>query len=117
MVMYADYPLSLEEPNIVKSALDGGRDEALKNVKGQLLEEKDITYQGHPGRYLKVKGGNGFIVRSNIIIVANRAYTLAHMTTDEESKSATQIRLHEETATKFLESFKLTDTEETPTPE
>lgn len=112
MVMHADYPYSIEDPSRVKLALDGGRDMAVKNIKGQVLEEKDITFDGHPGRYLKIKAANGFIVRSNIIVVGNRAYTLAYITTNEGSDSASQVRLYEEIATKFLNSFKLISDEQ-----
>ena len=62
-IMYTDYPLLIEDPSRVKQLLYSGRDMGVKNVKGQILEEKEITVEGHPGRYVKVQAGNGLINR------------------------------------------------------
>jgi hypothetical protein len=93
-IMYVDYPLLIEEPNKVNIHLDSGRDQALKNVKGQIIEEKKINLDGHPGRYLKIQTVNGFLIRSKIIAVKNRVYTLA-LLTKEQNAPAVIIRLNE----------------------
>lgn len=46
--MFVDYPLLIEEPNKVNMHLDSGRDQAVKNVKGQIIEEQKINLDGHP---------------------------------------------------------------------
>jgi hypothetical protein len=106
VVAYSDFPFNLEEPETIKQNLDNGRDMGVKGVDGRLLEEKEITVEGHPGRYLKVQAGNGGIIRSKIIIVGNRNYTLVVVTNDQGAPEAT-LRFHEEIASKFHDSFKL----------
>lgn len=106
-IMFVDYPLLIEEPNKVNMHLDSGRDQVVKNVKGQIIEEQKINLDGHPGRYLKIQTGSGFLIRSKIIAVKNRVYTLA-LLTKEQNAPAVVIRFNEGAAAKFLDSFTLT---------
>jgi TonB family protein len=103
---YVDYPQSIEDPNRVKQVLDAARDGGVRNVKGTLLEEKEISLDGHPGRYVKVRAGNGLIIRSQNYAVGNRGYTLVFATRVDGS-SAAALRFYDESAAKFFDSFKL----------
>jgi TonB family protein len=105
-IFYADYPQSLEDPSKSKQALDGARDEGVRNVKGRVLEEKDITLEAHPGRYLRIEAANGLTIRSKLILVGSRLYNLAVFTYDKEAPAAI-LTFHEEVAVKFLNSFGL----------
>jgi hypothetical protein len=105
-IFYADYPQRLEDSRKSKQALDGGRDEGVKNVQGRVLEEKDITLEGHPGRYLRIEAANGLTIRSKLILVDNRLYNLAAFTYDKGAPAAI-LKFHAEIASKFLDSFKL----------
>lgn len=111
VIFYTDYPQDLEDQSMSKRALDEGRDGGVKNVKGRVLEEKEITLEAHPGRYLRVETGNGLTIRSKLIIVGKRLYNLAVFTNDTAAPEGI-LKFHEEIATRFLDSFRLlTDTE------
>lgn len=105
-VSYIDYPVFIEDPSIVKRALDAGRDGAVQRVQGTLIEEKEISLSGHPGRYIKVRVGEGGITRSRLYVVGKRVYTLIFIV-DEDGASATAVRSHEDISARFLDSFKL----------
>jgi TonB family protein len=105
-IIYADYPQRLEDPSKSKQALDGGRDEGVRNVKGRVFEEKDITLEAHPGRYLRIEAANGLTIRSKLILVGSRLYNLTVFTYDKGAPAAI-LTFHEEVAAKFLNSFRL----------
>ena len=50
MIAWGDMPVDVVDAATQKSMFDGGRDGMLKSVKGTLLEEKEITLDGRPGR-------------------------------------------------------------------
>ena len=106
-VMYIDFQQSVEEMGRVKELLNDGRDGGVKNVNGQLLEEKDITIDKHVGRFVKVRAANGNIVRSRMYVVKNRLYAVT-ITMREDGAPDAIAPFHEEAAAKYLGSFKLT---------
>ena len=50
MVAWGDMPIESADAETQKSMFDGGRDGMIKSVKGTLINEKDITLDGRPGR-------------------------------------------------------------------
>jgi hypothetical protein len=72
-----------------------------------LLELKEISLDGHPGRYLKQRMPGGEIMQVKILLVGQRLYQIAITTPREEGASVEISKAYETTADKFLNSFKL----------
>ncbi|MBC8029532.1 MAG: hypothetical protein H7Z16_05420 [Pyrinomonadaceae bacterium] len=106
-VMYADYPISVSDPAVAKSVLDNGAKGAVAAVNAELLELKEITLYGHPGRYLKERMPSGAIMRVNMVLVGQRLYQVAITTPPEEGKATETVKTYEKMADKFLSSLKL----------
>ena len=105
-VMYIEFPQPTIDTAHIKAMLDGGRDSGLASVEGRLLEEKDISLDGYTGRYHKVLAGTGHTLRSRTYVVGNRMYVVFIVMRDEGAPPAI-LKFHDETAAKFLDSFKL----------
>jgi len=105
-VMYADYPIEVSDPAVVKRVLDDGAKGAVASVNSELLELKEITLDGHPGRYLKERMPGGEIMEVKMIMVGQRLYQVAITLPRDDGASATR-KASEKMADKFLSSFKL----------
>jgi hypothetical protein len=106
LVNYTDYPMILEQPDIVKTVLDNGRDGALARVAKEdprVVSETDISVEGHPGRLLRVELKGDAIIRYKLVVVGNRIYVLGIGTPKRPDAQAE----YEKRATSFFESFKL----------
>ncbi len=103
---YTDYPLPIEGTDKIAMFLNNVRDSSIKGINGKLLEDKESTFNGHPGRIYKVEFGGGYIINSRIFVVKNRFYMVA-TTTYGKKAPANVSRLYENAATTFLDSFKL----------
>ncbi|HEX8456015.1 MAG TPA: energy transducer TonB [Pyrinomonadaceae bacterium] len=108
-VMYFDFPAGAEIVVEPREVFNGARDEALKAVKGKLLEEREDNSIGYPGRFYKVRTADG-LMRIKAFIVKTRFYNLSY-TTEGKTESAS-TRLHDEWAAKFLDSFRLLSEQE-----
>ena len=98
-VNLADYSeMSLSESD-VEVVLDGAREGAVRNVGGELLEEAEITLDGHPGRALKIAVDDEFVVDARFYLVGNRLYVLQAISIGQTSKPSR--------VEKFLDSFQL----------
>lgn len=106
-VMYADYPIPVGDPAVARSVLDNGAKGAVESVNAELLQLKEITFDGHPGRYLKEKMPRGEIMRVKMLLVGQRLYQVAITTPREEGASAERIKEYQTMADRFLDSFKL----------
>ena len=111
-VMYADYPIPVSDPAVAKNVLDNGAKGAVASVNSELLELKEITLYGHPGRYLKERMRSGEIMRVKMLLVGQRMYQVAITTPREEGTSAEMVKAYETMADKFLSSFKLIEKKE-----
>jgi len=106
-VNLADYPEAYFSESDVELMLDGAREGAVLNVGGQLLEENQITLDGHPGRALKIAVDSAsspqvedeFLVHARFYLVGNRLYVLQAISTEQSSLSPDIER--------FLDSFQL----------
>ncbi len=105
-VMYADYPVPVEGAEAARSVLDNGAKGAVASLNAELLELKEITLEGHPGRLLKAKLPDGKILRANMYLVGQRLYQVAITTPAEQGKAAETVRLYDSVASKYLDSFK-----------
>jgi TonB family protein len=105
-VTYIEYPPNVEEGGDVKAFLDSVIGAGVKSVGGTLLEEKDISLDGHPGRFVRVQAGNGYVMRIRSYVVGNRIYQIG-ITMREADAPQAIAKFHDETAAKFLDSFRL----------
>jgi len=103
-VNYTDYPMNLEEPELIKKVLDNARDGGLARVakeEPRILSETDISVQGHPGRFVSVELKGDAIIRNKIALVGNRVYVLTVGTPKRPDAQ------YEKLANTFFDSFKL----------
>jgi len=62
-----------------QTVLDGGRDGAVANLKGQLISETELTFHGHPGREFTISAGKGdskLFYHTRVFLVDRRLYQL-----------------------------------------
>jgi hypothetical protein len=106
-VMYADYPIPVDDPAVAKNVLDSGAKGAVASVNSELLELKEIVFDGYPGRYLKEKMPSGEIMRVKMLLVGQRMYQVAITTPREDGASLEMVEAYRAMADKFLNSFRL----------
>jgi len=103
-VITTKYPDSLvkeaQKPAFVKGLFDGAIKGAVKNVKGKLLSQKEISFEGYPGREMKIDFQDGLaIIRMRIYMVNTWMYTLQTITYTGKDENKSIYR--------FMDSFKL----------
>jgi TonB family protein len=107
-VKYEDYPFAISGAEEAQRILDAGAQGAVAEANAELLESKEISLGGRPGRALKEKLPDGRIMRVRMYLVGSRLYQLAITTPKEDDAPAFAIRFYEATANRFFDSFKLT---------
>lgn len=91
-----DYKNKEDLDEFFKSSIAG----SVKSVNGELVYEEIINFKGCPGRDYRVLIRNGTVtIRSKMIVVKNRVYTLTTIT-DKQNDFNKSI-------SKFIDSFKL----------
>lgn len=110
-VIYADYPMQINDSATANQILDNGAKGAVAEVNSELLSMTKISLDGHPGRLLKERMRDGSILRAKMLLVGQRLYQVAITTPKEEGVKAEAISFFDSTASKFLDSFKLTSQE------
>lgn len=120
IVSYVDLPINSADPEVVKRALDAGRDNALaQNASNKLLSERETSLDGYAGREWLVDGGN-FVLRARAYLVKGRLYQLvlvtsrgtAFMNARPSADPAARTDFYEMVSGRFLDSFRLTNAEE-----
>ena len=101
IVCYSDYPEDFIKAKSADAVLDGARDGAVSETKGQLLNEVHIDLKGYSGRdiTIAVAAGKG-ASRDRMFLVGRRLYQLLVGTVPSEVRSAEVER--------FFKSFRLT---------
>jgi hypothetical protein len=105
-VIYADYPIPVNDPNVAKQVLDSGAKGAVSEVKSELLNMTNISLDGHPGRALREKLPNGDVLKVKMYLVGQRLYQIA-VTMPGADTTPDMGQSYEKFADKFLDSFKL----------
>jgi hypothetical protein len=98
-IAFVDYPKDkLDKSKATpEDLLNGARDGAVANVKGQLAKETKITMNGYPGRDLRIEAPGDLLLLARIYMVKERLYqSLVVMPKSRESGADAQ---------KFLDSF------------
>lgn len=109
-VVYMDYPIDLEQAGQLKKALDSGREGALSRVAKEdprIIEETDISVDGHAGRFLQIELKTGMVMRMRILVAGNRLYVVGVGSPRENPASAGATNNYETIATRFMDSFKI----------
>jgi hypothetical protein len=92
-----DYKNKEDMNEFFKNSIQG----SVKSVNGELVYEEIINFKGYPGRDYRVIIRNGTVtLRSKMIVVKNRVYTVTTIT-DKENDFNKSI-------SKFMDSFQLT---------
>jgi hypothetical protein len=108
---YADYLVVIEGNERMSLFLDSVRDSGVKGINGRLLEEKQITLDGHPGRAYRVEYGRNkdHLLLGRNVVVGQRLYIVA--ATYNRKTIPLADGGYEQWALKYLDSFKLTNSE------
>jgi len=107
-VMYAEFPASITDPEIVRGMFDNARILAVAAVQGEVKSESEITLNGYLGRELLVSmpGGLG-LLRARMYIVKQFFYQAITLRMPE--KNAETLKLREAEVKKFFDSFTLVE--------
>jgi len=102
---YTDYPAELVQVSDPERILDGSRDGAVANVKGELVSETRISLDGYPGRELTISviadNKQEIVLRGRVFLVENRLYQIMAVA-PKGKENAKNIDA-------FLQSFALLD--------
>ena len=107
-VIHADYPFEVSGAEMRRRLLDDGARGAVESVGAQLLEAKEISLGEHPGRALKELMRDGRVMHARMYLVGSRLYQVA-VTLPKLDAADPATAFAEETAAKFLDSFRLLD--------
>lgn len=110
-VMYFDYaetPMPTD-PAALKKFLDDLRDGQMdrsEQMGGKLtvVSETDITFDGHPGRFMVAEVNGVGVYRVKTVIVKNRVYLITVITVRDDPK-VSDTKDHEKLSMKFIDSF------------
>lgn len=103
-VSYVDFPES-ESIRDVKAFFAGVRESGVKRVNGTLLAERAVYIPEGPGFDYKARFGNKYVTWVRSFLIRRRFYQLS-ITFQEQEASDDVVRSHEETAAKFIKSFR-----------
>lgn len=96
-VTYFNAPPLADRPDFALGLLKGLRSATLAEAKGQVLTNKEVMLEGHPGYFLEVVGEKGAITRTLLSAVGRRIYLLSMQANAGQAGTA---------ADKFFGSFK-----------
>lgn len=103
-VAYTDFP-ETDGIRDVKMFFAGFRVGNLKATNAELLEDMDDYRFAYPGRFIKTLIGRKYVNRIRLHLIRNRLYVLSVVMPEEQADAETR-KFYEETAMKFLNSFK-----------
>ncbi len=106
-VAYADYPEQIEGTDKVGPFFAAVRDEGVKGVGGRLLEDREESFDGHPGRVYRFEYAGGYQIRCRLFVVVRRLYMVTASTYGTKARDEQARRTSETAADKFMASFKL----------
>lgn len=90
----------IKDTAFIRGIFDGAVKGGVNSVKGKLISQKNIQFQGYPGREVKIDFQNGLaVIRMRIYMVNTWMYTLQIITLTEKDENKSIYR--------FMNSFKL----------
>jgi hypothetical protein len=109
-VLYMDFPIDLENADLVKKALDSAREGSLTRIAKEdprVIKESDISLDGHAGRFLQVELKGDAMVRMRYAVAGNRVYVVGVGSPKTKPKVVDATNDYETIATRFMDSFKI----------
>lgn len=107
-VIYADYPNKIEGDEEKNRILNEGAKAAAQDVNSELLSLTEITVDSNPGRMLKERMRDGATMYAKMVLVGSRLYQVAATLPRPGAVNSESMKVYENAATRFLDSFKLT---------
>ncbi|HEY1404311.1 MAG TPA: TonB family protein [Pyrinomonadaceae bacterium] len=106
-VIYLDGTPHNPTPEVARKLLDFSVKQASEMFQATVLQQNEITLDGHPGVFLMLGLPDRLVMRVKVYAVGGRIYQLMITTPPEQSATDDQRRFYEATANKFLDSFAL----------
>ena len=106
---YADFPMPVTDPLVIKAMLDNARDKGVAAANGELRSEKQIKIYENPGREWLLSIPGGGIARARAYWVKQRLYQAFLLM--PQGKNAQEEGAREAVMSKFLNSFALISTD------
>lgn len=107
VVSYIEFPDEVTDPAVIKDMLDRGREGAVAAMKAELTNEKEIKIKQFVGREWLMKLPKGLIATARTYWVRRRLYQTVFVTTPAANDSGEVMKLRQEVANRFLNSFSL----------
>lgn len=104
---FVEFPVKVDAPEKITAVLNGARMDALEQLKGQLLSESDMTFEGHPSRYITWRTDTGMLIKAKYILSDNRIYSLMFGIPEANNLPDVIQKFRKSIATKFFNSFKM----------
>jgi hypothetical protein len=98
-VAFTDYPQQLVDSTDPQKLLEGAKNGAIKNVKGKLVSETKVSFNGLPARDMVIEVPSEGIITARLIIASPRFYQLMLITPKDKD--------HKEDISKFFNSLKI----------
>jgi len=109
VVSYVVFSDDVTDPARIKDLLDRGREGGLASSGATLKSEKEIKLNDYFGREWLMELPSGLSATARAYWVKRRLFQTVFVTTPKSDDSPETKRLRQEAATKFLDSFTLSD--------
>ncbi len=109
VVSYVVFSDDVTDPARIKDLLDRGREGGLASSGATLKSEKEIKLNNYFGREWLMELPSGLSATARAYWVKRRLFQTVFVTTPKSDDSPETKRLRQEAATKFLDSFTLSD--------
>lgn len=107
VVSYTQFPDDVTDPAAIKVMLDRGREGGIASSGGELKSEKEIKLNGYFGREWMLELPGGFLATARAYWAKRRLYQTVFVIAPQAGDSPEVIKLRQEVATRFLDSFRL----------
>ncbi len=109
VVSYLQFPEDITDPDRIKLMLDRGREGGIAKSGGELVIETEIKLNGYFGREWNMKLSGDLTATARAYWVKRRLYQTVFVMSPKANDSQEVTKLRRQAATKFLDSFSLSD--------
>jgi hypothetical protein len=109
VVSYVRFDDEVTDPATIKGLLDRGREGGVASSGGTLKSEKEIKIDDYLGREWLMELPSGLSATARAYWVKRRLLQIIFITTPKSDDSAEVKKLRQQTATRFFDSFTLSD--------
>ena len=104
---YVQFSQEITDPDAIKGMLDAGREGGLASSGGKLKGETEIRLNEYYGREWRLELRGGLAATTHAYWVKRRLYQLLFIVAPTAGDTPETIKLREESANKFFDSFRL----------